>query len=280
MARKKSSAARSHSYSQVKRKDTRQHMDGGDKRPSHSLAVGGSEVDTLPKSWPATVTFLKKCIYQPAHLNRQLTQWPLYTSVETQQTTQGIINRASTQVRIRSLVDLGLTTHPAYPQSGLFAARDLPPRQLVLEYRGVVTTRDMASQTSDYVLGFGDDLAIDAEQCGEYRCEVARVLTLTCSQCVGNEARFINDYRGVAPRPNVEFREFIIGPLPESAIAKSSDDTSSEDSKKPLVYTVPAHCVRMGVWTLDRPVKRGQELLVSYGKGYWRERGLLRNAAP
>jgi len=66
---------------------------------------------------------------------------------------------------------------------------------------------------------------------------------------MGNEARFINDYRGIAKKPNAEFREVW-------------DERRSERG--------------MGVWTLpevksrkEKGVRKGQEILVSYGRGFW-----------
>ena len=37
--------------------------------------------------------------------------------------------------------------------------------------------------------------------------------------------------------------------------------------------------VRMAVWAGPRGIKKGEEILVSYGKGYWAARGLLPSAA-
>lgn len=67
--------------------------------------------------------------------------------------------------------------HPAFGQCGLFAAVNLKPKEWILDYVGHVQMGDKSSQTSDYVLRFDDGLAIDAEK-------------------MGNEARFINDFRG------------------------------------------------------------------------------------
>jgi len=65
----------------------------------------------------------------------------------------------------------------------------------------------------------------------------------------GNEARFINDYRGVAERANAEFKEVW-------------DERRKERG--------------MGVWVLGerksgkwKGIKRGEEILVSYGRGFW-----------
>ena len=74
---------------------------------------------------------------------------------------------------------------------------------------------------------------------------------------MGNEARFINDYRGISDAgPNAEFRDC-------------------------LVLTAPATCERrIGVFVLRagkagkkaKGIAKGEEILVSYGKGFWSNR--------
>jgi SET domain-containing protein len=87
------------------------------------------------------------------------------------------------------------------------------------------------SKTSDYTMSFVrnmphcEDLVIDAE-------------------LIGNEARHINDYRGVAEKPNAEFKNY--------------RDSNGK--------------VRVGVWVLNEKIKKGSEILVSYGKGFWKAR--------
>lgn len=56
----------------------------------------------------------------------------------------------------------------------------------------------------------------------------------------GNEARFVNDYRGVGERANVEFENRRVGGQ-----------------------------MRIAVMVGPREIKKGEELLVSYGKGFW-----------
>ena len=56
----------------------------------------------------------------------------------------------------------------------------------------------------------------------------------------GTEVRFANDFRGIAPRPNAELCAMRVG-----------------------------HRVRLLLVTVA-DVREGQELLVDYGKGYWR----------
>mmetsp|Transcript_78358 Transcript_78358/g.210808 ORF Transcript_78358/g.210808 Transcript_78358/m.210808 type:complete len:163 (-) Transcript_78358:8-496(-) len=109
--------------------------------------------------------------------------------------------------------------------------KDIPPRAYILDYKGLVTASP--PETSDYVLSFDGVLSIDAE-------------------FQGNEARHINDFRGVAQRPNAEF-----------------DNYHDQDG-----------VLHMGVFALHQRIARGSEILVSYGKGFWQERGLLRDADP
>ena len=62
---------------------------------------------------------------------------------------------------------------------------------------------------------------------------------------MGNEARFINDYRGIRIRPNAIFKErrTIHGEL------------------------------RIGIWSADgETINKGDEILVSYGKSWWNAR--------
>ncbi|KAG6820773.1 hypothetical protein H0H93_012037 [Arthromyces matolae] len=61
---------------------------------------------------------------------------------------------------------------------------------------------------------------------------------------IGNEARFINDYRGIMPKPNAIF---------------SDVETGSGEK-------------RMSIWSSGQEIKKGDEILVSYGKAWWRAR--------
>ena len=118
-------------------------------------------------------------------------------------------------------------THPAYGQSGLFARQALAPGAFVVPYLGYATLTP--SQTSDYVLSFHLGLSVDAER-------------------MGSLARFVNDFRGVAERPNSEFRTF---------------------------YDTSTRAVLIGVFVLKRKIKKGEEICVTYGKGYWQGRGVI-----
>ncbi|KAJ3177092.1 hypothetical protein HDU85_006018 [Gaertneriomyces sp. JEL0708] len=187
----------------------------------------------LPKNWPTHLRYLSRNEWNkniptaissfylshpsPDQTSPTSTPFPLHPS-------KGV--GPSRLVRITSITD---PSHPAYNQHGLFATATLPPKSLILDYNGMVHLPATASSTSDYILSFDrmTGLSVDAAT-------------------AGNEARFVNDFRGVAKQPNVAFEVY--------------RDTRGE--------------VKMGIWTLGSKVAKGEELLVSYGKGFWRERGV------
>ncbi|ORE17670.1 hypothetical protein BCV71DRAFT_149045, partial [Rhizopus microsporus] len=129
-------------------------------------------------------------------------------------------------VKIKKITD---PKHPCYGAYGLFAAQTLQPKQLIIDYLGVVEYQDGYEATSDYVLKYGVDLSIDAGRCG-------------------NEARFCNDFRGCGPEPNVCFMNYM-----------------DENTKH----------IKVGIFVNgNRKIKKGDELLVTYGKSFWAKRGI------
>jgi len=66
------------------------------------------------------------------------------------------------------------------------------------------------------------------------------------SRLMGNEARFMNDFRGVADKPNAVFVDYRM------------KDTGE---------------LRMGVWS-NRVIKKNEEIVCSYGKGFWKSRSV------
>ena len=67
------------------------------------------------------------------------------------------------------------------------------------------------------------------------------------SSVMGNHARFVNDFRGIATKPNALFVDTKIA--------------SGE--------------IRISIWSSNREIKKGEEILVSYGKTWWRSRAHL-----
>lgn len=118
--------------------------------------------------------------------------------------------------------------HPAKGQYGLFASKKISPRSLIINYIGEVHCDDRPG--SDYDLSLlrlqdGLSVGIDASK-------------------YGNESRFVNDFRGVAERPNVYFHESV--------------NEAGE--------------ISISIWSGSNAIKKGDELLVSYGKGFWKAR--------
>lgn len=61
---------------------------------------------------------------------------------------------------------------------------------------------------------------------------------------MGNQARFVNDYRGITRQPNAVFLDGLM--------------SSGE--------------LCMSIWSSNEEIKKGEEILVSYGKSWWRNR--------
>ena len=115
-----------------------------------------------------------------------------------------------------------------------------------MDYLGYVHPVAETDPDSDY------DLSLDRELQGGVGIDARRM---------GNEARFINDYRGIPERikrvggrgkrgkagPNVFFSE------------RSVEGTGERRL-----------CIVVG----KEKIIRGEELCVSYGKGFWKERGI------
>ncbi|KDQ54775.1 hypothetical protein JAAARDRAFT_135039 [Jaapia argillacea MUCL 33604] len=120
-------------------------------------------------------------------------------------------------------------SHPAHGQFGLFASKKIPPRTHIIDYIGEVHADERTD--SDY------DLSL-------YRSNDGQVNVGVDARTMGNEARFVNDYRGIRAKPNAEFLE--------------KRSASGE--------------LHMSVWSGNEGIKKGEEIVVSYGKGWWRAR--------
>lgn len=158
-------------------------------------------------------------------------------------------------VEIRSITD---PNHPACGQRGLFAARNLRAGSFILPYLGVYHRGNVSAgrpgtnphnkRESDYDLWLDReaDVAVDADR-------------------QGNEARFVNDYRGTGkPRANAEFREVWDPRRGERGMA---------------VFVLPAgkrallQAAANGQGSSSvGGIAQGDEILVSYGKGFWEMR--------
>lgn len=176
-----------------------------------------------PPSWPSHVQYIDTPCYHPSVLAPIHTFLISGTDSAPQKTS--ISFPASSLVRIRRISE---SSHPARGQSGLFAVRKIPSRSHIIDYIGEVHCQNRPD--SDYDLSLfrsqdGDNVGVDAS-------------------AMGNEARFVNDYRGIRGKPNAVFVE----------------------------NRTPQGELRISIWSSTDPIKKGDEILVSYGKSWWRSR--------
>jgi hypothetical protein len=118
------------------------------------------------------------------------------------------------------LKQLYLQSKQAIGQFGLFAAKRIPPQTCLLDYLGEVHCDDRSS--SDY------DLSL-------YRTPDGSVSVGVDASAMGNEGRFVNDYRGIRIKPNAQFGE------------RRCDNGE----------------LRMSIWTGSEVIKKGEEIVVS-----------------
>lgn len=211
----------------------------GTRASSFDAPMSPNQQAQLPKSWPAGVMYLRAPRYS-ASLTRQHLDAIQRPASESPPAVQPLVERPCPNVRIVPITDV---QHPAHAQCGLFAARALPPNTLILYYLGLVHGPEDADPESDYDLCLEreHDIGVDATSCG-------------------NEARFINDYRGITSSgPNAEFRDCWV----------------HAPSAKGLVLER-----RIGIYVLAAGksgkratgIAKNEEILVSYGKGFWANR--------
>lgn len=138
-------------------------------------------------------------------------------------------------VRITLIKD---PSHPAHGQHGLFSTQTLQPDTFILFYIGFTHTKEDTDPNSDYDLSLDRELGIGVDATN-----------------MGSEARFINDFRGIADAPNAEFRDCWV-------------KTSRGPQKRVAVFVLSAGKSKKR----SKGISKGQEILVSYGKGFWQER--------
>ncbi|KAL0477450.1 SET1 [Acrasis kona] len=111
--------------------------------------------------------------------------------------------------------------HPANGQFGLFANKTIPPQTHIVDYVGKIFLDDDCDDDSQYLMRYADGLICDASK-------------------IGNEARMVNDFHGVAESPNVKYKS----------------------------YQTPSGEKRIGYFTANKKIKKGEEILTSYGRGF------------
>jgi nuclear pore complex protein Nup98-Nup96 len=191
-------------------------------------------VMSKPKNWPDGFPYLKA----PLH-DKSLTPAHIQALKYKPSASSGIpiIPSPATTApyNLAKIQPISDPSHPANGQRGLFAAQNLAPGSFILAYLGRVHSGSASSTESDYDLWLDRELDAAVDAASE-----------------GNEGRFVNDFRGVGERANAEFR---------------------------TVWCERWGEICVGVWVLGGGkkkkgvgIKKGEEILVSYGKGFWGER--------
>ncbi|KAL6890745.1 hypothetical protein GGI43DRAFT_217628 [Trichoderma evansii] len=196
-----------------------------------------------PKNWPISVPYLKAPLHgkdiSPTQIQFLRTK-PL--DLPSVPASSPATETPCPHVKIQAIQD---SSHPAYGQHGLFATRNIAPGELILMYLGRLHGQGTTSKESDYDLWLDREMDVAVDAAGE-----------------GNEARFANDYRGVGgvERANAQFGnvwgerwgEICVGVWALGGGKKSK----SKNVKK----------------SDGGGIKKGEEILVSYGRGFWEER--------
>ncbi|KAL8287247.1 hypothetical protein RQP46_003699 [Phenoliferia psychrophenolica] len=126
--------------------------------------------------------------------------------------------------------------HPCKGQFGLYnGERELDKGTWIRDYLGEIHTDPESKKSSDY------DVCVLRSQ------NPLETISIDATEA-GNEARYINDYRGIVTRPNAVFevREW---PLPGGLGVG----------------------MRMAIW-VEREIRPHEEIVVSYGRAYWDQR--------
>ena len=221
--------------------------------PSKTSAPGQSEDKTkdvaVPYNWPNEIQFLPDQTYSTA-VTTDLRSALSRTSTESATLARIPRERLKTPCPWVNILTITNEKHPAKGQRGLFAAQQLEPDSLICLYLGHVHTNSLSDTDahSDYDLSYDREtgLSIDAAQSG-------------------NESRFANDYRGIAQRPNAEWRDCLIQ-VPSD---KRADGVKWE--RRVGIFVLPAG----NAGKRKGGIKAGDEILVSYGKGFWESRHLM-----
>jgi SET domain-containing protein len=170
----------------------------------------------IPSHWPPDVSYLTVPSYAPS--------MPSSLVSEVRGSRPSLPTPPCSHVSIRRITS---KDHPAVGQYGLFATRNIAANSHICDYLGEVHAED---RISDYDLSLlrsqgGINVGVDASR-------------------MGNEGRFVNDYRGVKAKPNAIFKE----------------------------GRTPSGELRVSIWSASSKIRKGDEILVSYGKAWWRAR--------
>lgn len=202
-------------------------------------------VMSIPGEWPDNVEYIHHPMYSSAVDQQTIATLhkPKPENAKWVKLGREAHTSPNPQVRIE---EIQLSGHPANGQYGLFAVRDIAPSTFVILYNGKIHSNDKEDTNPDSSY----DLSIDREL----------GLSIDANE-MGNEARFINDYRGIGDAPNVEFADCWV--------------QMPEDDRRGFAWE---H--RMGVFVLNagkakkrsKGIRAREEIVVNYGRAFWKAR--------
>lgn len=194
-----------------------------------------------PKNWPESFPYLRTPLHgkslEASHLQALRTK-PSPDDGDIAIIPASAITTPSALVKIQPITT---PSHPANGQCGLFAAQNLPAGSFIMPYLGRVHSGAASTADSDYDLWLDHaaDVAVDAA-------------------LEGNEGRYVNDFRGVRERANAEFRTVWCEKFGELCVG---------------VWVIGGgKKAKKGKGKATGGIKKGEEICVSYGKGFWGER--------
>jgi len=122
--------------------------------------------------------------------------WPLDIQYASSLVWDSLASDVKQKVCTQCIEDVEIKSHPTQAQFGLFAKKDLPKESIIGEFTGVVQQRmDNTNSKSPAVTLFLDE---------------STIIEIDASK-VGNETRFINDFRGRESEPNANLQQIRFG---------------------------------------------------------------------
>lgn len=213
-----------------------------------------------PSHWPKYLRYTQSYIYHSSvslEVKKTINEGP--KSPQRSSSSQNHNSQKNNHVVIRHITE---PSHPAYNQFGLFASKKIPAKAHILDYIGKLS-QDFPSLKytncgckgeihADERLTSGMQIRgydLTKTNClSDYDLSLLRLKNGESigidASTTGNEARFINDYRGIKLKPNAAF----------------------------IDYRTDSGELKMGIWAANEDIKKGDELLVSYGKAWWKAR--------
>ena len=203
-----------------------------------------------PQGWPSGVVYLTKSRISASF------PAPLVPILRSTSASSKLAPKPVSHPSHLAIKTITTSGHPAQGQAGLFAKKKIGPNELLIPYLGVLHASftpdpNLEADTHAATPPIGPDEHTDSD----YDLSLLRLssadpknpfpgfhvsIGVDAARC-GNAGRFVNDYRGIGTAANAEFR---------LGHAETGE-------------------LRMEIWSLKSGVGKGDEILVSYGKGWW-----------